>query len=149
VTVLSSKRFFIDKATTIPLDSINEWFCGIDRGAGDCALVITLEALDGKRRHKKSAARQLEELVADYAVDNSSAGAAWIQFGYRFCFTARTYFWNEKEIYVTANEALFLYRWLVLHDDTHSVQKYYLYNMRRRLGKAFLAEAQGDAISDF
>jgi hypothetical protein len=102
-------------------------------------IIITVETLDKQRGKKKSALAQLEELIVD-TVENSNTGTIWIQFEYRFCFLSREYFWNDKEIYITTNEALFLYRWLVLHDDTHKAQKYYLYAMRRRLGKNFLAE---------
>jgi hypothetical protein len=131
--VLSSKRFFIPKTASFAPDGIQEWFDGIDRGVEDCTLVVTLQEMGTKRWQKKTAARQLEELIVDNAVE-------WEGFGYRFYFSTQRYSWNNTEIHVTANEALFLYRWLVLLDDTCQTQKYYLHNMRRRLGKAFLAE---------
>ena len=56
----------------------------------------------------------------------------------------RKFFWKGNEVYITANEALFLYRWLVLHDDLTKLQRYFLRNMRRRLGKDFLTEVQKD-----
>jgi hypothetical protein len=124
------------------MNDIKEWFDGVDRGLADCSLVVTLEAMDGKRRQKQSAIRQLEDLVADNAVENSGIGVVWKQFGYSFGFIAHKYTWNGKEIHVTANERLFLYRWLVLHDDTHKTQKHFLYNMRQRLGKDFLTEVR-------
>jgi hypothetical protein len=138
--VLSSKRFFIPKAVTIPLDRVKEWFYSVDRGLEDCTLVVTLQAMDGKRRQKKTAARQLEELLVDSAVENEHTPFVWEKFNYRFCFMARKYFWHDKEIHITENEALFLYRRLVLNDDTSKTQMYYLWNMRRRLGKEFLVE---------
>jgi hypothetical protein len=64
----------------------------------------------------------------------------WDNFGYRFCFLSRKYYRRGREIYVTANEALFLYRWLVLGDDVCKAQTHYLWNMRRRFGKDFLSE---------
>jgi uncharacterized protein (UPF0216 family) len=124
---------------TAPLDQVKEWFDGIERSSGDCTLVVTLQ--DEKRRQKKTALRQLEELIADNAVENEALPVVWERHGYRFKFTAGKYFWNDKELYVTANEALFLYRWLILDDDICKTQRYYLRNMRRRLGKEFLAEA--------
>jgi hypothetical protein len=140
VRVLSSKRFFIPKGTTISLNYVKEWFDGVDRGLDDCTLVATLEAMDGKRRQKKSALRQLEELIVDGTVENEKQPVVWEQYGYQFKFLARKYLWNSQEIHVTANEALFLYRWLVLNEDTCKTQTYYLRNMRRRLGKEFMAE---------
>jgi hypothetical protein len=96
---------------------------------------------DGKRRQKKTALRQLEELVVDGIVEDAGRPVVWERHGYRFKFIARKYFWRYEEIHVTADEALFLYRRLVLNDDTSKTQMYYLRNMRRRLGKEFLAEA--------
>jgi hypothetical protein len=136
MVVLSSKRFFIPKTVTIPLDRVKEWFDGVDRGLEDCTLVVTLQAMDGRRRQKETASRQLEELL----VENIDRPAVWEQHGYLFRFITRKYFWNDKEIHVTANEALFLYRRLVLNDDTSKTQMYYLRNMRRRFGKEFLVE---------
>jgi hypothetical protein len=139
--VLSSKRFFIPKAATVSWDRVKAWYDGADRGLDDCTLVVTLEAMDGKRRRKISARRQLLERIADGVVEDENAGSVWERHGYRFVFPARKYFWNGTEIYVTVNEALFLYRWLVLGDNNiRNTQRYYLRNMRKRLGKEFLSE---------
>jgi hypothetical protein len=138
--VLSSKRFFIPKASTVSWDYVKEWYDGVDRGLDDCRLVVTLQAMDGKRQQKTSAVRQLEELVMDRIDEDADTAVVWVQFGYCFSFMARKYFWNDKEIHITANEALFLYRWLVLNDDICKIQRYYLRHMRKRLGKEFLAE---------
>jgi hypothetical protein len=138
--VLSSKRFFIPKASTVSWDYVKEWYDGVGRDLDDCTLVVTLQAMDGKRQQKKSALRQLEELVVDNIIEDEDNSAIWKRFEYKFYFMARKYFWNDKEIHVTANEALFLYRWLVLHDDICNTQRYYLRNMRKRLGREFLAE---------
>jgi hypothetical protein len=97
--------------------------------------------MEGKRQQKKTAFRQLEELIVDGAVENEDLPAVWEQHGYLFKFIARKYFWNGQKIHITANEALFLYRWLVLKDELCKEQMYYLRNMRRRMGKEFLAEA--------
>jgi hypothetical protein len=137
---LSSKRFFITKTGTIPLDRIKAWFDGIDRGSEDCALTVSVEAAGNKRTKKKTACRQLEELIADSIAENEETPVVWERYGYLFKFITRKYFWNGEEIHVTANEALFLYRRLVLGDDICRMQTYYLRNMRRRLGKEFLAE---------
>jgi hypothetical protein len=131
--VLSSKRFFIPKASAVSWDDVKEWYDEVDRGTDDCTLVVTLQTTDTKRQQKTTAVEQLEELVSDREY-------VWAQYEYRFGFMSRRYFWNNREIHVTASEALFLYRWLVLHDDTCETQTYYLRNMRKRLGKEFLAE---------
>jgi hypothetical protein len=133
---LSSKRFFIPKAFTVSWNSVKEWYDGVDRGMDDCTLVVALQAMDGKRSGKKAAYDRLDELMEGGGNDFS-----WERYGYRFCFVSRKYYWNDREIYVTANEALFLYRRLVLKDDTCKTQMYYLRNMRKRLGKEFLREA--------
>jgi hypothetical protein len=143
VVVLGSKRFFIPKGTTIALNYVKEWFDGIDRGLDDCSLVVTLEAMGVERRRKKTALRQLKDLIAgNAAVYENPPIDRWERSGYRFEFGTRKYFWRDREIHITANEALFLYRWLVTEDDTAKVQKHYLYNMRRRLGKEFLADTE-------
>jgi hypothetical protein len=138
--VLSSKRFFIPKASTVSWDCVKGWYDGVDRGLDDCTLVVTLQVMDGKRQQKMTAARQLEELIVDNIAEDEDTDTAWARFGYRFGFMSRKYFWNGREIHITANEALFLYRWLVLHDDIRNTQRYFLRNMRKRLGKEFLVE---------
>jgi hypothetical protein len=119
---------------------VKEWYDGVNRGLDDCTLVVTLQAMDGKRQQKMTALRQLKELIIDRLVEDQDTPTVWVQSGYRFYFMARKYFWNDKEIHITANEALFLYRWLMLHDDTYKMQMYYLRHMRKRLGNEFLAE---------
>jgi uncharacterized protein (UPF0216 family) len=141
--VLSSKCFFIPEGTGIALNDIEAWFGGIYRGQEDCSLVVTLRAMDGKRRQKKSALRELKELMADGIAENEDLPLAWERYDYRLKFLSGKYYWRGKEIHVTANERLFLYRWLVLHEDTCKLQMYYLRHMRRRLGKEFLAEVTG------
>jgi hypothetical protein len=101
--------------------------------------VVRIEEAGKDRARKKTALRQLEELLAG----GGEAPCTWEEHGYRFDFTERKYFRDGREIHVTANEALFLYRWLVLRGDVLETQAYYLWNMRRRLGKEFLAEAAG------
>jgi hypothetical protein len=80
-------------------------------------------------------------------VKNSFAAGAlpkdardWEEHGYRFRFSRRKYLWNDLPLHVTAGEALFLYRWLA-QGSFNASEKYYLYNLRKRYGNAFLAEA--------
>jgi hypothetical protein len=138
MTTLSSKRFFIPKAFTVSWDDVKAWYDGVDRGVDDCTLVVTLQAHRG-RSQKQTAVRELEELTTKN-IREEKWHVTWEEHGYKFLFYSRQYFWNGREIYVTANEALFLYRWLILHDDTCEVQTHYLRNMRQRFGKTFLAE---------
>jgi hypothetical protein len=136
--VLSSEQFIIPAGSTIPLDAIKKWWDNAGCGLNGCRLILTAEATS--RQRKMSAARQLEELIVDNVVEDGNDCAIWKRFEYNFCFLAQKYLWNNEEIYITVNEALFLYRWLMLHDDIYKAQMYYLGNMRKRLGKAFLAE---------
>jgi hypothetical protein len=134
---LSSKRFFIPAAASLIPPDVEAWFESADRGKEDCTLVVTLQTAGEARQQKMTARRQLEELIVNEDTDTSTA---WVRFGYIFGFMTRTYLWKNEEIYVTAGEALFLYRWLVLDDDTHRMQRYYLRHLRKRFGKEFLAE---------
>jgi hypothetical protein len=88
--------------------------------------------VDGKRQKKQSAAQILESIAAGGA-------SVWTSGDYKFLFTAKKYFWKGEEIHITAGEELFLYRALVLK-ERYPQQSSYLYNMRKRLGKEFLAE---------
>jgi hypothetical protein len=107
-------------------------------GRPGCLLRVTLETAGKDRTRKKTALRQLEELIVDSI--KKGTPVVWENFDCSFRFLAQRYFWHDKEIYVTANEALFLYRWLVLNEDICELQTYYLRNMRRRMGKEFLSE---------
>jgi hypothetical protein len=139
MAILSSKRFFVSEKEGIPLDQIKAWFDACGAAGQGCDLVVTLRSTGGRRRQKEAAIKRLTELTG-------GKKNAWERLGYRFDFSARRYFWNEQEIYVTANEALFLYGWLVLDDGTFETQRYFLGNIRRRLGKAFMAEARGRTV---
>jgi hypothetical protein len=140
--VLSSKYF--DVSGEDGLRALGDYFYSLTRHPDNLVgkrIVVNVELIEARYARKKSAARQLEELLVNSAVEDKNTPFVWEKFGYRFCFTAREYFWNGMEIHITANEALFLYRRLVPDDDTGKMQTHYLRNMRRRLGEAFLAEA--------
>jgi hypothetical protein len=134
----SSKTFDVtghDNLATLR-DAFYQWLSS----CGDLTGKQVVVRVAGNRARKETAVKQLNELAADSIVEGEKAPVVWEQHGYRFCFKTRKYYWNDEEIHVTANEALFLYRWLVLNDDTCKTQRYYLRNARTRLGKAFLAE---------
>jgi hypothetical protein len=137
---LSSKRFFIPKKTAISLDQIKEWLNSVDCGLDDRILTVTLQAIDEKHQQDKTSLQRLEELITDNAVANEGLPVIWVRHGYQFNFTTGEYFWDYKKVHVTADEALFLYRWLVLNDDICRIRMYHLRNMHRRLGKEFLSE---------
>jgi hypothetical protein len=140
--VLSSKVFEITEEADIAAlgGKLFKWLpCSSDLIGK--RVTVSIEAAGKDRTRKKTALRQLEELVVNNTVEGEDNSALWKQFAYNFCFMVRKYFWNGREIHITANEALFLYRLLVLHDDICKMQMYYLRHMRKRLGKEFLAEA--------
>jgi hypothetical protein len=139
--MLGSKVFEVsgDGDLTTVRDSLYCWLLSLEDIKGK-RIAVSIKLAGDSRAPKKTALRQLEELIADNAVENGALPVVWERHGYRFKFISRKYFWNDEELYVTANEALFLYRWLVLDDDICKTQRYYLRNMRRRLGKEFLAE---------
>jgi hypothetical protein len=141
VKTLSFKVF--DIAGERDLQALGDYFYALTRHPDNLAgkrVGISVKTVGDTRQQKKTALRQLEELIAGSAAGGEKTPAVWEQYGYLFKFAERKYFWNGKEIHVTANEALFLYRWLVLKDATCETQMYHLRNMRRRLGKEFLAE---------
>ena len=135
--ILSSKTFDIPNTTIIPLAVIEDWFEGIDRKLNDCRLTVRLESLGEHRRKKKTAKSELESLAVDASLEGKSI---WKDGEYSFDFLRRKYFWKDEDIHITVNEALFLFRWLVLKDEIYKVQWYYLRNIRRRLGPDFLKE---------
>jgi hypothetical protein len=144
MTVLSSKTFEITEESDIAHlgGALFKWLPRPGELIGK-RITVSIETAGTGRTQKKTALRQLQELIVDNVAEDEENNATWKRFGYKFYFMARSYFWDGKEIHVTANEALFLYRWLVLHDDIRNTQRYYLRNMRERLGKNFLAEAAG------
>jgi hypothetical protein len=126
---------------TVLRDELYHWFSAFGPLNGR-RVAVRVETVGNTCAQKKTALRQLEELIVDSAVEDGGTTLVWEQSGYRFRFVARHYCWNGKEIHITANEALFLYRWLVRDEDICKTQMYYLRNMRRRLGKEFLEEIQ-------
>jgi hypothetical protein len=135
MTVLSSKTFRSDADDFMRY--IREY---IDRftGNGVIEIDVAIRRAGEARQRKKTATRQLGDLIAD---SPSELPLRFAEYGYEFNFLTRKFFWHGEEIHITANEALFLYRWVVLMDDNiRNVQRHFLRNMRRRLGKEFLAE---------
>ena len=92
------------------------------------------------RQKKQTLFVQLEELLADNLAFDKDTPLVWEKHGYRFKFLWRDFFWNEERIHITAGEALYLYQRLVLNEEADKKQRFYMRNMRRRLGKAFLSE---------
>jgi hypothetical protein len=82
-----------------------------------------------------------EELAALIARDGRYI---WEKYDYNFNFKTGKFLWRGEAVYITAGEALYLYRRLGLKDEAYKEQRYYLRNMRRRLGerghKKFLEE---------
>jgi hypothetical protein len=59
---------------------------------------------------------------------------------YQFLFSKKEYYWNGKEVFLTAIEQLILYRWLVMgkKDGCAAV----LFRVRKKVGADFLIEPQ-------
>jgi len=131
-TILSSKTFFIPKTADIPVDDIVEWFRNADRKLDDCRLTVTLDRLGVFRQKKKTAKAELKSLT-------DLGGCIWRQGKYCFNFALHDYTWKGDDIHLTIGEQLYLYRWLVLHEEVPAKQRFYLWNMRKRLGTDFLA----------
>jgi hypothetical protein len=132
-TTLSSKVFdsLSDEGL---LNDIAGWLAEAAVDKANCRLRLTLEAVDEKRQKKTSARRTLESIAVDGDFN-------WTHGDYDFRFMAKKYFWKGEEVYLTAGEALHFYRALVLKEVRWG-QCSYLYNIRKRLGKEFLADAQ-------
>jgi hypothetical protein len=141
---LSSKLFDIAENGDLNTlcDAFYRWLLSFGDLEGK-RIAVSIKTIKDRRAQKKTALRQLEETIVASVRENRDTPVVWENFGYYFCFIERKYYWHDREIHVTANEALFLYRWLVLNAGIHKTQVYYLRNMRRRLGKAFLSEVMG------
>ena len=136
-TTLSSKIFPIDKAGTVPLKEILDWFESINRENFDIKLEVRLTTSGKQRQGKKAAAKLLRELVAKASVKED---AFWKVGDYAFFFVSKKFYWRDNEIHLTSAEVLFLFRWLVLSEEVLEAQWYILRNIRQRIGKDFLAE---------
>jgi hypothetical protein len=107
-------------------------------------IVVRVES--NARITKSRAARELAKSTAYHGIDTWEAGP------YKFDFRKRTYLWRGVMLHITEQEALYLYRRLVLNDDAHKRQCYYLRDMRKRFRnmcefqeETFLAEYTGGA----
>jgi 5-hydroxyisourate hydrolase-like protein (transthyretin family) len=138
-TILNSKSFLVPKNEYMPLDAVRDWLHSVNTKDEDCLLTVKLEIAGKSKQNKKSATAELLELSCKAALENKEI---WSQGEYKFFFVAKQYYWKGEEIYVTPNEALFLFKWLVLNVEVHKYQWYYLRNIRRRLGKDFLLDIQ-------
>jgi hypothetical protein len=102
-------------------------------GKKDCLVEVRVFKKVAGNRHKESAKAALRALVTE------REEPVWEQDGYSFDFSKNNYRWGERNLYVTAGEALFLYRWLVMYSYGFT-QEYYLRNLRKKFGKDFLSE---------
>jgi hypothetical protein len=89
----------------------------------------------GMKRSPRLARKALLELTEE-------GGAVWEGHGYRFDFSGGVYLWERKPVHVTAGEALFLYRWLVLGKKA-TANAFEIQHLRKRLGPGFLRELTG------
>jgi hypothetical protein len=68
--------------------------------------------------------------------------AVWEKYAYAFDFREGRYAWKKKPIHVTAGEAWFLYRWLVMGRGA-TANAFEIQHLRKRLGPGFLRELTG------
>lgn len=134
--ILSSKTIdTTGKGYAEIIDGLTDWLYTLKLGELDGHITVIAEVSENRQR-KITVKKKLQELIEE----NSNIRAAWYSSGYRFNFLLGEYAWKGEDIHVTAGEALFLFRWLVLTDDINRLQWFYLRNMRRRLGQDFLRE---------
>ena len=137
--ILSSKNF------DIPQDSVMSWdFEDVRKFLAenilnnpnkvDRRVVITFQDIGNNRQKKYSLRARLKELIADM---NLGSETLWRSGEYRFDFMFNTYSWNDKEIYITAGEALYLF-YRLIKKQNFSTSTGYINKLRHRLGKAFL-----------
>ena len=140
-TILNSKLIQAgEKSFARTVEEFEEWYGKILEDGRACYITLQRVLLDEERQKKNTAWSELDVLVADRLAEDKLA--TWANGMYWFNFATRKYEWNHKSIYMTASEALFLFRWLVLDDEVHKVQWYFLHNMRKRLGESFLREVR-------
>jgi hypothetical protein len=141
--IVSSKAIDIVDYEGLVL-SVTDWLedlklSGVDKLPG-CYVTITVKSPGVDRLTKFTAKAELKDLVVDAALEGKDA---WRRKGYSFLFALGTHTWKGETIHLTAGEALYLFKWLVLEDkEYYRTRWYYLRNMRRRLGNEFLADIE-------
>jgi hypothetical protein len=116
-------------------------FVGPFIDSGGIMINIEIRKTDEHRQHKKTARGTLRDLAYEKE-------SRYKEYGYDFDFYTGKYRWNGRAIHITDGEALFLFRVLVAGYFNYA-QRYYVYNMRKRFGNAFLSEIQaisGDGV---
>ena len=128
--ILSSKRFELPVRRELPMKAIKEWLSSAVSKDKGCYLDLTVRTIEA-RRCKESA---WIELLHRF---ESNDAESWVVGDYNFEFRLGEYEWNGKRIHLSRAEALYLYRRLVEKEKVQG-QRFFLYNMRKRLGKDFL-----------
>jgi hypothetical protein len=129
-TMIDTKDFGCSENTLMDIAE----FVGPFIDNGGVRINIEIQRTDERRQRKNTARDILRKLAADN-------GPYYKEHGYDFNFYTGKYRWNNGVIHITDGEALFLFRVLVMGRFSH-VQRYYIYNMRKRLGNEFLSEIQ-------
>jgi hypothetical protein len=126
--VVCSERF--DPAEAGYEDAVKAFMA---QAAGKDGLTVEIRILaPGKKAARKQAANEkLAFLIKEHE------NWQWERGTYQFDFKAGVYLWADMALHITAGEALFLYRWLVLGLFVQE-QWYFLRNIRSRYGTDFL-----------
>jgi NADPH:quinone reductase-like Zn-dependent oxidoreductase len=121
---------------TVIRRDVYDWLKAVDEAHSSYRVTIVVEGVTGDARSRKmSAVEELRRL----AVCSATGRHLWRRKGYTFNFLSKKYVWRKQALHITANEALFLFKWLVEKDEAYFREKwYYLRNLRRRFGKVFL-----------
>lgn len=125
--------------------AMERWLESLPKNLGGLQITVAVKYAKEQRQHKNASLMQMQEAVGNAAVE-MRGDVTFAKWGYRFLFAVNSFWWNNHELHITANEALFLFKWLVQGDkDYYQVKWYCLRNLRKRYGKDFLAEVnKGD-----
>jgi hypothetical protein len=133
VIPLAEKEFSGAKPVVSFMLEISAWL-NEQEGKPFNTVRVSLYAAEGKLSPRM--ARKLLRESTERGKDS------WEKYGYAFDFKNGSYRRNGKAIHVTAGEAWFLYKWLVLGRPA-TAAAFEIQHLRQRLGPGFLREVTG------
>jgi hypothetical protein len=113
---------------------VNAWFRETRRGK-DVEVEIIVRSPGRTGRMTK------REQESEFNAIFDAARGVWKEGDYDFNFLYREFFWRGKRITLSLGEMILLYRTLILKEVFIYMNRYFIVNMRTRLGKDFLRDA--------
>jgi hypothetical protein len=143
MAILISEMLNTSKVTDLSTENIKKWLAVqaekicIETLMSSRQVIIKISVESIERERKGKGKDFLKERFKGKNITDKEG--VWVQGDYAFYFIENVYKWKGEAVHLSANEAAYLYKCLMLKENGKPCW-YYMRNIRSRLGKEFLRE---------